>query len=82
MKATLKQAARNERNLSIMLTGHGHWKIICDYRGKRIHTTTTDSVSVDNFRSDPTDRDREGYPKLRGYRSLCSEIVRANRSRY
>ena len=82
MKATLKQAQRNERNLSVMKTGFGHWKVSCDYRGKRISTTTTDSVSVDLWNSDPTERTCQGYPMLMGYRTLCAEIVRANKASY
>lgn len=82
MKATLKQATRNERNLKILPSGYGHWKISCDYRGKTISTVTTDSHSVDEWRSDPTDRDRYGYPVLRAYRTLCAEIIRCNRDKY
>jgi hypothetical protein len=81
MKATIKQAANNERNLSVLKTGYGHYRISCDYRGKRISTVTTDAHSVDEWRNDPTDRDRWGYPVLRGYRTLCAEIVRANKDR-
>jgi len=82
MKATLKQAQRNERNLSVMKTGYGHWKITCDYRGKRISTTTTDSESVDLWNSDRAERNCQGYSMLRGYSTLCAEIVRANKDRY
>ena len=34
MKATIKQAENNDRNLTISLSGYGHWKISCDYRKK------------------------------------------------
>lgn len=52
MTATIKQAENNEINLSIRMTGYGHWKIECDYRNKRISATTTNSIAVDNFNSE------------------------------
>lgn len=72
MKASYKQALRNERNLSIEGTGYGHWRIECDYRGKRISCTTTDSMAIDDFRSGEDDRIKAGYE------ALCSEIIDGN----
>jgi len=77
MRATRQQARRNERNLSVLQTGYGHWEISCDYRGKRISCTTTDSVSIDNWR----DRDNDRL-NLLGYRSLCTEIICKNYPKY
>jgi hypothetical protein len=77
MKATIKQAIRNERNLTVLKTGYGHWKIECDYRGKRISTTTTNSIAVDNWNSDHFERDQYGCNRIKtGYQDLCSEIIR------
>lgn len=79
MKATISQAERNDRNLSIRMTGYGHWRIECDYKGKRINTVTTNSVAVDNFNSEFGEKDNYGYNRRKqGYESLCNEIINAN----
>jgi hypothetical protein len=78
MRATLKEAVRNERGLVVYRQGYGHWHASCEYRGKRISCTTTDSVSVDSWNSDPEERTKQGYTVLRGYRTLCSEIIRSH----
>jgi len=74
MKATTKQAVNNERNLELRFSGHGHYKISCDYYGKRISCITTNMPAVDNFRSyyDEPKKIREGY------NSLVNEIIRNN----
>lgn len=79
MKATISQAQKNEKNLSIEFRSYGHWKISMDYRGKRISATTTDSQSVDNFKSDWDEKDYDGRNRRKsGYVSLCEEIIRNN----
>lgn len=78
MKATIEQAIRNERNLTIIKTGYGHWQIECDYRGKRISTVTTDSISVDNWNSDHYERNQYGNRRKQGYIRLCEQAIRAN----
>lgn len=79
MKATIKQAIRNDRNLTVIMTGYGHWRIECDYRGKRIGTTTTNSVSVDDWNSGHYERDQDGFNRRKkGYEDLINEIIRAN----
>ena len=79
MKVTISQAERNERNLTVRMTGYGHWRVECDYRGKRISTVTTNSMAVDDFNSDSGDKDQHGRNRIKqGYESLCSEIIRSN----
>jgi len=79
MKATISQAEKNERNLTVRPSGYGHWKIECDYRGKRIRTTTSDSISVDNFNSEFGEKDKHGTNRRKiGYIELCQEIIDSN----
>lgn len=78
MKATINQAESNERNLKIEMSGYGHWKISIDYRGKRISTTTTNSVAVDNFKSEYGEK-QDGRNRVKeGYEDLCNEVIRDN----
>lgn len=80
MKATIKQAESNERNLSISFRSYGHWRIECDYYGKRISCITTDSIAIDDFNSEFDEKDEDGFNRrLQGYTSLCSEIIRKNK---
>lgn len=79
MKATISQAERNDRNLEIRMTGYGHWRISCEYRGKNISTVTTNSSAVDDFNSEFGETDHYGCNRRKqGYERLCSEIIRAN----
>ena len=81
MKATIKQAENNEKNLSIQQKGYGHWKIECDYYGERISTVTTNSISIDDFRSEFGEKDEDNCNRrLTGYVSLCEEIIRKNKN--
>ena len=78
--STIKQAIVNKKNLHITKTGYGTWKISCDYYGKRISTTTHDSVSVDNWNSDVDDTDQHRQNRFRlGYNSLIWQIIKANK---
>lgn len=79
MKATIKQAENNDRNLTISLSGYGHWKISCDYRNKRISTVTTNSEAVDSFKAQFGEKTIDGYNRrLAGYITLCEEIIYNN----
>lgn len=78
MKATIKQAENNERNLTIRQTGYGHWRISMDYRGKTISTVTTNSTAIDNFNSEFGEKIDGCNRRKSGYESLCNEIIRAN----
>lgn len=78
MKATVLQAETNERNLSIMSTGRGHYRIECDYRGKRISAITTNTMAIDNFNSEHGEK-KDGRNRMKeGYEDLCNEIIRKN----
>lgn len=80
MKATIKEASQNKRNLHIVFRGYGHWRVFMDYRGKRISTITTNSEAVDNFNSD-IDEKKDGQNRIKlGYEHLCHEIIRKNDS--
>ena len=66
----------NKHNLTIVPSGYGHWRISCDYRGRRIYTTTTDSEAVDDFKSERGEK-RNGYNRiLSGYSTLINQIIR------
>lgn len=79
MKATIKEAANNERGLTITPAGYGHWKISATYRGKELRAKTNNSEAVDNFRSDPDEKDDYGVNRRKnGYETLLSEIIRKN----
>lgn len=77
--ATIRQAEQNERNLTITLKGYGHWKISCEWYGKTLKTVTTNSIAVDDFRSEQGEKDEYGCNRNKqGYESLCNEIKRKN----
>lgn len=51
--------------LYITKTGFGHWRIETLHYGKSISTTTTDSMSIDEYRSDNTRKSNSAYRNLR-----------------
>lgn len=86
MKAAIKEAQENKRNLKVQFSGYGHWIISCDYRGKRIKKITTDSRAVDNFNSDWDEKGTGTFDKgcnLRknGYEALCNELISSHINR-
>ena len=79
MKATIKQAEKNKRNLTIAFKSYGNWEIECDYRNKRIHAITTNSMAVDDFKSDFGETNDDGINRRKhGYEILINEIIREN----
>lgn len=68
--------------IQIQQTGYGHWRVTTEYRGKLISCTTTDSISIDNYRSDMSDRERGvmGQTRKQAAQSLRSQIIRANQN--
>ena len=78
MKATIAQAENNERNLSILKTEYGHWKISCEYRGKTISTVTTNSCAVDDFNAEFGEKMDGVNRRKQGYEDLINEIIRSN----
>ncbi len=55
--------------IQIMPSGYGHWKITVDYYGKSISCTTTNSMAIDDYKSDDDKR------RLRGLISLRNECI-------
>lgn len=83
MKATIDQAETNERRLSLVKTGYGHWKISMRYKNKEIGCTTTNSMAVDDFKSELGEVDSFGANRIKkGYIALCEEIIRKNEGSY
>ena len=81
MRSTIIEALKNVRELTILKVGHGHWKIECLYRNRRIKTTTTNSQAIDDYNSDHYEtRDGKNRRKM-GYDALISEAVRANKKK-
>lgn len=78
MKATITQAENNDRNLTIKMTGYGHWRVSMDYRGKTISTVTTNSSAIDDFNSEFGDKMDGCNRRKAGYEALCNEIIREN----
>jgi hypothetical protein len=82
MKATILQAEKNQRNLSIISTGRGHYRIQFDYKGKTISAVTTNTMAIDNFNSDVFEK-MDGRNRMKeGYEDLCNEIIRKNSNNY
>ncbi len=80
MRATIKQAEQNQRNLLIMSTGRGHYRIECDYRGKRIYTITTNTMAIDDFNSEFGEK-MDGRNRMKeGYECLVNTIIRDNQN--
>ncbi len=78
MKTTITQAEKNERNLTVLMSGYGHWKISCDYRGRRISALTTNSMAVDDFNSEFSEKYNGRNRRKQGYEDLINEIIRSN----
>ena len=73
---TLSYAINNTKNLTTRFSGYGHYKISMIHRGKRIATTTTNVSAIDDYKSEPFEKDGRKYRMLRGYRDLVSELIR------
>ncbi len=73
--ATIKQATSNHRNLSVEKVCYGHYKISCDYRGKRIYTITTDAQNIDLWNSNPGAKMHRFNCVLLGYNLLLHQII-------
>lgn len=57
-------------------SGYGHYKIGIIYRGKEYSTITSDMSSIDDYKSDPYEKDGRELRHKRGYLSLRNEIIR------
>ena len=65
-------------NLAIQKITYGHWQVKTTYRGKEIKCTTTDSKSMDDYNSEPEERDGRELKHKRGYTILRNACIRAN----
>jgi len=72
MKATIKQATNNDRDLRISFEGRGGYGISCIFRNKYINCYSTNSIDIDNFKSQDSKRIKEGYE------NLINEIIYKN----
>jgi hypothetical protein len=52
-------------DITIRFVGHGHWRISTTLRGKKIHTITTDSESIDLIKN-----------KQRGYKTAVKFLIK------
>jgi hypothetical protein len=66
------------KSLQIKQTSYGHWYVSFDYRNRVIGATTTNSVAIDDYKSDPCEKDGRELRKKRGYTALYNEVVRNN----
>jgi hypothetical protein len=70
-----------EKFVSIVKTGHGHWRVTFKYAGKDISCTTTNALAVDAMALHEWERRRGacGYSTCKqGYMALYDECKRAN----
>lgn len=69
------------KNISIKQTGYGHWEVSTTFRNKTIKCITTNSVAIDNYKSDlmPKQRGTFGRTARQASIELYNEIVNANK---
>jgi len=60
-------------------SGHGHYKVGINYRGKLITTITNNMPAVDDYKSEDGEKDGRVLRRKRGYESLRNEIIWRNR---
>ena len=76
MRATIKQAETNERNLVIKFAGYGQYTLSIEYYGKVISCHSTNSIAVDDYNSNEGEK-KDGCNRIKtGYVSLCNEVIR------
>lgn len=78
MKATKKEATKNERNLTVNNTGDGRCYVEMTYRNKRIGAHTHDNIAIDNFFAEPHEVQDGQNRVLKGYSYLCEHILFCN----
>ena len=71
---------KNLNNLSVAVSGHGHYKIYTTYYGREISCTTSNMPAIDDFKSEEGEKDGRELRQLRGYKSLRAECIRKNKS--
>lgn len=65
-----------KHNLTVKFTSYGHWKISTKHYNNEISCTTTNSQAIDDFNSDPKEKEGRTKKMLRGYNQLRKEIIR------
>lgn len=61
-----------QKSISILPSGHGHFKISTEHYGKTISTVTTNTQAIDAWRDD--------NPSKEALRELRNEIIRNNKN--
>lgn len=59
-------------------SGHGHYKVGIEFRGKEYTIITNNMGAIDDYRSEVGERDGRELRVKRGYLALRDEIIRAN----
>lgn len=77
MGSTIREAENNDRGIQILPSGYGHWEVTADYRGKRVTIVTTDSMAIDDFKSEFGEKDGRVNRRKRGYEKLMWYISRS-----
>jgi len=75
MKATTKEAIKNERQLTIENVGDGRCYVEMTYRNKRIGAYTHDNIAIENFLAEPHETQDGRNRVLKGYSYLCEHIL-------
>lgn len=66
--------------IRILKTGYGHWRVTIEYYGKEISCTSTNSTAIDDYNSDPDERDGRELRQKRGFNALRNEIIRNHKN--
>ena len=61
-------------------SGYGHYKIGIMYYGKLITCITNNMPAIDDYNSDPHEKDGRELRVKRGYEALRAEIIRKNKN--
>lgn len=62
--------------LTVMSSGHGHWKITTNHYGKTISCTTNNSMAIDAYQCNDSEWKRGS---VAAYNELRNEIIRKNK---
>ena len=70
---------KQTNNLTVIPSGHGHYKVITTHYGKNISCVTSNMPAIDDFKSYDDEKDGRELRKLRGYRTLRAECISKNK---
>lgn len=68
------------KQITILPSGYGHWKISMQYYNKTIITITNNSQAIDDYKSEDWEKDGRVLRKNRGYNLLKNELVNEYRA--